>query len=108
MLRGCILNASLCPPVLLRSPYIHRYAVRSLERLCLDGCNLQAIKLSAPRLKELSVRGCASLTELDAACWQLTKLDIGPVEASGTHNKSLAKLTIASGALRQMEWVKLK
>lgn len=94
---------------LLSLSFLHPpFAVRSLERLCLDGCNLQAIKLSAPRLKELSVRGCASLTELDAACWQLTKLDMGPVEASGSHNKSLAKLTVASGALRQMEWVKLK
>jgi hypothetical protein len=37
----------------------------------------------------------------------LSRLDLG-VELSGLANHTLAKLTLTSGALRRMEWNKLK
>lgn len=54
------------------------------------------------------MRGCPNLSELEVRAWQLTRLDLGPAEGSGQANQSLAKLTVTSGALRRMEWNKLK
>lgn len=99
---------SLCIRARVLLPHILPASHRSLEKLALDSCNLVSIKLSVPKLKELSVRGCPSLAELEARCWQLSRLDMGPSESFGLLNANLAKLTITSGALRHMEWIKLQ
>lgn len=40
--------------------------------------------------------------------WQLSRLDIGPTQSPNTANYCLSKLTVTSGALKRMEWIKLK
>jgi hypothetical protein len=60
-------------------------------------------------LQDLSIRGCHALAELEIRAWQLSRLDLGPFELTGGQaNNTLAKLTLTSGALRRMEWNKLK
>jgi hypothetical protein len=61
--------------------------------------------------QRLSARGCHNLSEVEVRAWQLSHLDLGPAE--GTYsawvaNSNLAKLAVTSGALRQLELIKLK
>lgn len=54
------------------------------------------------------MRGCQTLGELEVRAWQLSKLDMRPIGVPEMANHNLGKLTVTSGALKRMDWIKLK
>ncbi|WIA32287.1 hypothetical protein OEZ86_003133 [Tetradesmus obliquus] len=80
-----------------------------LEELLLDGCHmLTTLKLTMPHLKEISLRGCVALSDLDLNCWRLATLRLGPIQSGSPGNSTLQRLALNSGALRRMEWVQCR
>eukprot|EP00878_Enallax_costatus_P019620 GHUV01020703.1.p1 GENE.GHUV01020703.1~~GHUV01020703.1.p1 ORF type:complete len:1080 (+),score=326.09 GHUV01020703.1:391-3630(+) len=81
----------------------------ALEQLLLDNCHtLATLKLNMPHLREISLRGCGSLVDLDLNCWRLAVLGLGPLSRGAPGNSTLQRLAVTSGALKKMEWIQCR